>query len=188
MRKNIILTFAIGLLVMTQAFAQQFPAVDRSPLDVAYFPHNLPLQNLRNDYQDPKARVIYSRPAKNGRETFGSNLAPYGQVWRLGANENTELTLYTAANIGGTDVAAGSYSLFAIPGESEWTIIINRKLHNWGAFKHDANDDVLRVSVPVMALENVVENFAMMFSGEGNDAKLMMAWDKVAVELPISFK
>lgn len=188
MRKFLFIA-AIGLLFMvTNAEAQTFAGVDRSPLDLAYHPNNLPQQNLRNDYQEPMARLIYSRPAKNGREIFGTNLAEYGKVWRLGANENTELTLYRNATIGGVDVPAGSYSVAAIPSENNWVIIINKTLHNWGAYRYKEDADVVRVEVPLSANDEVVENFSAIFTGEGDSATLHFAWDKVKASLPIQFK
>jgi len=188
MRKILFLA-AIGLLFMvTNAEAQTFAGVDRSPLDIAYYPHNLPQLNLRNDYQDPLARIIFSRPAKNGREIFGTNLAEYGKVWRLGANENTELTLYKDATIGGVDVPAGTYSIAAIPSENNWVIIINSALHNWGAYRYNEANDVVRAEVSLESSEEVIENFSAVFSGEGNSATLHFGWDKVKASLPIQFK
>ncbi len=187
--RKILFVAAMGLLfLVNNANAQTFAGVDRSPLDFSYFPNTLPLLNLRNDYQEPMARVIYSRPAKNGREVFGTNLAEYGKVWRMGANENTELTLYKAATIGGIEVPAGSYSVAAIPSENNWVIIINKGLHSWGAYKYDEANDVVRVEVALEASEEVIENFSAVFSGEGNAATLHFGWDKVKASLPMQFK
>jgi hypothetical protein len=189
--KKVILSLFLGFSLSLAAFstqAQNFPGVDRSPLDVSYFPHNLPQSNLRGANLEPLARIIYSRPAKNGREIFGTNLAEYGKVWRLGANENTELQLYSDAIIGGKEVKAGTYSLFAIPEANKWTFILSSDLHNWGAYRYNEANDVLRLEITTQANESVVENFSAMFVGEGKDAKLVFAWDMVKAELPITFK
>ena len=103
--------FAIGL--STSAQAQKFAGLDKSPLDVTY------ARQSRN--AQPDAKIVYSRPQLKGREL--SQLAPNGKVWRTGANETTEITLYSSMTIGDQTLAPGTYSLFSIPGEETWTLI-----------------------------------------------------------------
>jgi len=135
------------------------------------------------------ARVTYSRPAKKDRETFGK-LIPYGKVWRVGANEATEFKLFTDATIQGKKLKAGVYSFYAIPTETEWTLIFNTDLDQWGAYSYNEKLDVLRVTVPVKKADEPVENLSIQFKKANDNVKdsiLMIAWDKALVEVPITF-
>ena len=106
-------SLCFGLLVS----AQSFRGLDRSPLDMAYFPDNF--AHDRGAEDKAIVRVIYSRPQKKGREIFG-NKVPYGKVWRTGANEAPELKVYQDITLSGKEVKAGTYALFTLPGENEW--------------------------------------------------------------------
>ena len=135
------------------------------------------------------ARVTYSRPAKNSREVFGK-LIPYGKVWRVGANEATEIKFFTDATIQGKKIKAGVYSLYAIPTETEWTLIFSTDLDQWGAYSYKQDLDVLRVTVPVKKTEEPIENLSIQFKKAGdimNESILMIAWDTTLVEVPVTF-
>lgn len=88
--------------------------------------------------------ITYGRPAVNGRQVFGG-LEQFGEVWRTGANESTAITFSDDVEVEGESIEAGTYSLYSIPGEEEWTIILNSKL-SWGT-QYDPNEDVTRVKV-----------------------------------------
>jgi hypothetical protein len=133
------------------------------------------------------ARVIYSRPQKNGRLIFG-DLVEYGKVWRLGANEATEIEFFRSVKIGDKKVEKGRYTLYAIPAEDTWTIILNKDNDTWGAFKYDEQKDVLRTSVPVQKLNEGVEALAMTFEKSDSGCNLIIAWDNIKASLPISLK
>lgn len=180
--KKIILMFVCSLFIFSANAQYKFPALDASPADYAYFPLRSP-----NSGVPVKVKVSYSRPAKKGRDIFGG-LEAYGKVWRAGANENSEITFFTPVTVGGKKIAAGSYSLFAIPNQDKWTIILNSVLNRWGAFSYDQSKDVLRTDVPVKALPDVVENLSMTFIEKAGGANLVIGWDKTAVELPITFQ
>lgn len=174
-----------------EAQAQKMDALDKSPMDMAYYP-----DNFAHDRKfAPKligdmpviVRVTYSRPAKNGREVF-VKLAPFNSVWRTGANEASEIKFYQDVTIQGKKVKAGTYSLFTIPNATEWTIILNSDLDVWGAYSYNEAHDILRVNVPVKKSEEVIENFSIKFrKGNDNVAIMMMGWDTTIVEVPISF-
>ena len=161
-----------------------FPKVDTSPLDVVYYPLNTTKSKTP---VDPVMRVLYSRPQKKGREVFGV-LEQFGKIWRLGANENTEIQFFKAVTIGGKKVKAGRYSVFAIPSADKWTIIINKQNDKWGAFSYDEQKDVLRTDVVVNKTEKLVEAFSITFTDSPDGANLIMAWDNTQVFLPIAFK
>lgn len=162
----------------------KFPGLDPSPVDLAYFPARATQMAKKGAESPALIKVTYARPAKKGREVFGT-LEKYGSIYRLGANESTEIKFFKPVVVGGKTIPAGSYSLFAIPNQDKWTIIINKDTDRWGGYAYDETKDVARVDVPVKPLTEVVENLAMVFTGTGNDAVLNIAWDKTSVAVPI---
>lgn len=161
-----------------------FPKVDASPLDVVYYPLNT---SKSKEAVEPMIRVLYSRPQKKGREIFGV-LEQFDKVWRLGANESTEIEFYKTVSIAGKKVKAGRYSMFAIPSKDKWTVILNKQTDKWGAFTYDEQKDVLRTDIPVGKPEKTVDAFSMTFVDTANGANLVMAWDNTQTVLPIQFK
>jgi len=186
MRTSFLFAIAIAFAITGRA-QSAFPATDKSPLDICYYPANYPMLKIQDKTSDaPAARIVYSRPAKEGRQVFG-NLVEYGKVWRLGANEATEIEFYKNVKIGGKAVPKGRYTLYAIVNENSWTFILNKDTDSWGAFKYDSKKDVARVDVPVQKLTAPVETLSMLFEKEADGCKLVVAWDTVKVALPLSF-
>jgi len=184
------LTSLIFFLVSLYCEAQtnNLPALDKSPMDICYYPNNYPVLKIQDKATEPVLmRVIYSRPQRNGRIIFG-DLVEYGKVWRLGANEATEIEFYKNVKIGDNKVSKGRYTLYAIPNPDNWIIILNKDLDSWGAFKYDAQKDVLRTTVPVEKLNESVEALAMTFEKTDNGCNLVMAWDDIKASLSISLK
>jgi hypothetical protein len=167
----------------------KMPEVDKSPLDMAYYPANYPVLKIQGKATEPPvARVIYSRPQKNERVVFGE-LVEWNKIWRLGANEATEIEFYREVKIGGKKVPKGKYTLYAIAEPDNWTMIVNRDTDTWGAFKYDEKKDVARVKVPVQKVATPVNVFSiMMEKGDANTILLDIAWDDSMVALPISLK
>ncbi|MGZ5287031.1 MAG: DUF2911 domain-containing protein [Flavisolibacter sp.] len=166
----------------------KLPALDQSPMDMAYFPADYPILKTQNKVSTPPvARIIYGRPQKNDREVFGE-LVAYDKVWRLGANEATEIEFFKDVTIEGKKIAKGRYTLYAIPTETKWTLIINKDTDTWGAFVYDASKDVLRTEVAITKLDVPVELFSMVFNASTRGANLVIAWESVGVTLPIEFK
>ncbi len=130
-------------------------------------------------------QVAYSRPSVKGRKIFGG-LEPYGKVWRTGANAATKITFDTPIVFGGEAVPAGTYGLFSIPGETEWTVILNNVSDQWGAFNYDAAEDVVRVTVPALHLTEPIETFAIWFNNlRDESATLNLTWEHTSVAVPI---
>ncbi|MEJ7589388.1 MAG: DUF2911 domain-containing protein, partial [Ferruginibacter sp.] len=127
-----------------------------------------------------------SRPQKNSRPIFGE-LLEYGKVWRLGANEATEIEFFIPVKIGSTRVKKGRYTMYCIPNPNNWTIIINKETDTWGAFKYDENKDVVRTDVEVQKNTDVLDAFVMAFDKTPTGAALIIAWDNLKVSLPIKF-
>lgn len=134
--------------------------------------------------------IAYGQPAKRGRVVFGKegsgSLEPYGKVWRTGANEATEITFKKDAMFGGKPVKAGTYSLYSIPGEKEWTVILNPELKQWGAFGYDKvkAKNTAEVTVPTKMYATSAEK--LMFDAK-DDSKLKFQWDKMGFEVPITY-
>jgi len=128
--------------------------------------------------------VRYGRPYKKGRVIFGG-LEPYGKVYRCGADSATTVTFDKDASFGGKPVKAGTYTLFVIPNEQNWTIILNSQLGQWGAFDYDKykDKDVLRVDVPVKKLPQPVEQLTISLP----PSAMTIEWDDVQVSVPVSF-
>lgn len=175
--KNLFLLtfFAFAVVFSTEATAQKFSGLDKSPLDIASYPASY-------KEADKSVRVIYSRPQLKGRSL--ADLAPEGKVWRTGANEATEVTFYKDATIGGKTVKAGTYSLFTIPGDDEWTVILNSNLNQWGAYSYDSDADVARVTASASTDSEELEAFSIVFEDDG---EMVMGWGTTRVSLPISF-
>ncbi len=174
--KNVFLfTFLIVSLVFsTEATAQKFSGLDKSPADIAAYPSSYRVS-------EKAVRIIYSRPQLKGRSI--SELAPAGKVWRTGANEAPEITFYKDATIGGTAVKAGTYALFTIPGEGEWTVVLNSNLNQWGAYSYDKAADVARVSAKTSTDSESLEAFSITFDEDGN---MIMGWGTTRVSLAMS--
>jgi hypothetical protein len=183
--------FNLLIIILLTAFsvnAQEvkFAPLDASPVDISYFP-NKAVKFKKTDNPSPAIKVIYSRPSVKGRNIFG-DLIKFGEVWRVGANENTEIKFYKAVTIGGTNIPAGSYSLFAIPEKDKWTIIINKEVDMWGAYAYDESKNIAKVTVPVKSVSTVIEALSIAFTTEGSVANLVIGWDKTTVEVPITIK
>jgi hypothetical protein len=162
--------------------------LDKSPMDMSYFPVDYPILKTQNKVAAPPvARVVYSRPQKDNRIIFGE-LVEYDKVWRLGANEATEIEFFKDVTIAGKKVPKGRYTLYAVPTESKWTIILNKDTDIWGAFVYDQKKDVLRTDVPVQTVATPVEAFSMNFNKTDKGMDLFIAWDNVSVTVPIAFK
>lgn len=175
--KNIFVIFLI-LTFIPNLQAQEFPKIDASPMDLAV------ARSSKNS--PPIARVIYSRPQKKGRDVFG-DLVPYNEVWRTGANEATELTIYTPLMLGNTLLNPGTYTLFTIPNKDKWTIIINSATDVWGAFSYKEEKDIARINVPCMQAAAPIETLSMIFRPESNGTTLLIGWDDHYVEIPFKY-
>jgi hypothetical protein len=174
------------LVVNAQTAPIKFPSVDSSPMDALYYPLNA-VKVKKDDGSMPLIKVLYSRPSKKGRDIFGV-LEQFDKVWRLGANENTEVYFAKPVTIGDKKIKAGTYSLFAIPYKDKWTIIVNKQTDRWGAFNYDQTKDVVRVDVAVSKLEKTIEAFSMTFTDLPDGVNLVIGWDTTQVMVPILFK
>ncbi len=133
---------------------------------------------------DAYIKVVYSSPRKRDRQIFGG-LVPFGETWRTGANEATEIIFTRDVMLGGDHVEAGIYSLFTIPGEKEWTILLNSELGMWGEFTHDPEKDVHRITVPSRQIDATHEAFTVSFRDGSAGHEMVLAWDRTEVAVPV---
>ncbi|MDX1430742.1 MAG: DUF2911 domain-containing protein, partial [Rhodothermales bacterium] len=124
-------------------------------------------------------------PRRRDRVIFGG-LVPYGEVWRTGANEATEITLTRPVRLAGNLVEAGTYALFTVPGRDSWTIILNGVLGQWGAYDYDASADVLRFDVSSASSEEMHEAFTISIEEGPRHASVKMVWENTVVSIPLA--
>ncbi len=156
-RRSAILLSAVSPLLARTAFAQ-----DQKK-------RASPHETTSVDLGGKEISITYGRPYLKGRHV-GDEVAPYGKVWRLGADEATKITLPSNTSIAGLQVPAGTYSLFAIPGREKWTVIINKVADQWGAFKYDESQDFGRFDLPVKQLPSPVEQFTITLKKDTSNA------------------
>jgi Protein of unknown function (DUF2911) len=163
MKKSILLILGLFLSIGF-TFAQSAP---KSPAEVS---------------ESDAVKVTYGAPSVKGREIFGK-LVPFDKVWRTGANAATEITFKKDANFGGKAVKAGTYTLFTIPGEKEWKVILNSELKQWGSYDYDKikSKNVAEVSAKVSTEATSAEKLNISAKAEG----ITITWDKTSVMVPI---
>ena len=145
-----------------------------------------PLAMTRMRYKDTYVKITYGQPHKRDREIFG-DLVPYGEVWRTGANEATEITLTGNLLVNGLLLPAGTYSIFTIPDRIKWTIIFNRELNLWGSYNYNPKLDVFRFDAPVQEAPEVTDVFTISLDQNNDRAEMSFEWDNVRVTVPIRF-
>lgn len=175
--------FSVAALVATAAFAQNSapkgPSITPPPLS--------PPSTLKQKVGYTDIEIVYARPSMRGRKIFGA-WEPYGEVWRTGANSATKITFSTPVRFGGKELPAGTYALFSVPGEKEWTIIFNKATGDWGAYAYKAENDVLRVSAKPVKLPQPLETFTIDINDiKTESATLNLSWERVRVPVPFEF-
>jgi hypothetical protein len=149
-------------------------------------PQASPTQTITQAFSVGNIEISYSRPGLKGRK-LGVDLAPYGKVWRTGANSATTIKFTDDVTIGGTLVKAGKYGLLSIPDANEWTLIITKDLNVNQPDLYKQANDVVRVKAPVTRLGNKVETFTINLANfTGSTCDLQLMWENTAVSLPIS--
>jgi hypothetical protein len=188
MKKLLLLTFSLVTVVFVNAQqnGSRLPPLDKSPMDMVYYPVNYPILKIQDKATQPLiSRIIYSRPQKGNRTVFGE-LVEYGQVWRLGANEATEIEFFQNVRIANKSIPKGKYTIFAIVNPEKWTLILNKETDVWGAFKYDDKKDVVRTTVPVQKLTESADAFTIFFEKVASGVNIVFAWDDAKVTLPFS--
>ena len=166
MRNKFITLALCTLLATTAAFAQE----PKKPLS--------PPAKAEATVKGKKITIDYSAPSKRGRAIMGE-LVPYGKVWRTGANAATTLTTQADLMIGSLHVPAGKYTLYTIPGEKEWTLIVSKQTGQWGS-NYDQSQDLGRAKLTVVPVKDTVETFAI---GVGDT--LSFTWENTKAWTPL---
>jgi tetratricopeptide (TPR) repeat protein len=173
LRRFLLLTGFCSMMVVADAQQLKTPAPS-------------PTQTVKQDFALSSIELTYSRPASKGRKVFG-DLVPYGKLWRTGANAASRIKFADDVQIGGTNVKAGEYVIYTVPGENEWEVVINKGLNNWGSDGYKQEEDVVRVKAKPTKLNDNVESFTMQFANvKPTSVDLQIMWEKTAVSMPIT--
>jgi len=178
--KNLITILVSGTAFF---FASSLHAQEAKKIE---FPQASSLASVKERVGVTDVSIEYSRPNVRERKVFGG-LVPYGQVWRTGANAATKITFGTDVKLGGTAVPAGSYALFTIPGEAEWTVILSKVVDGqWGSYAYDQKDDQARIKVKSVATSDLLETMTIGLQDmRAGKASLVIAWEKTKVPIEI---
>ncbi|TXE05817.1 DUF2911 domain-containing protein [Gelidibacter salicanalis] len=173
----ILAVVAVGLFLYSH-FVEDIFSKRLSPKDAVKFELN-----------DTRLQVQYNRPFKKGREIFGA-LVPYDKVWRTGANEATTFSTNKNLLVDGKSLPLGTYTLWTVPKDSTWIVYFNTKEYPWGVDEkmqpmREPEFDLIEVEVPVINLDNTVEQFTIAFDNTTDNLKLTMAWDHTKIEVPM---
>lgn len=155
------------------------------PLRAQKMPEESPSVMVRQDFSTSFIQLEYSRPSVRGRKIFGG-LINYDELWRAGANMSTKLTFGEDIFFANHKLAQGAYVLYIIPSRQEWTIILNKGLHNWGLSGYAEKQDVLRVKVPVDTLPKLQETFEISVENiSKTDCQIVISWEYYSLKIPI---
>jgi Putative Zn-dependent protease, contains TPR repeats len=172
-----LLLAVLALLAAPALIAQDAPQIQ--------FPSASPPATLKQRVGLTDVEITYSRPSVKGRKIFGE-LLPYGEIWRTGANQATQITFSTPVKLNGTALDAGTYELFSIPSADEWTVIIHKPMSQWGAYAYDAKNDITRLKVKPVNLPNPIETFTFQIGDlRDESATIYFAWERVRVPLKL---
>ena len=169
---------AVALFAMLQGAtlqAQSFQGLDEDPHDIVYF---RPAKD-----SEPQVRVVYGRPRSGDLPVFGSSV-PYGEVWKTGSNETTEVRFYCDLMFGNQYVKAGTYSLYTIPEENYWTVILNAKTDTYGAHFYDPEQNVAKIEVPAV-YGDWIDYFSIGFSKQKYGSQMVLGWADTRVKIPL---
>jgi hypothetical protein len=131
--------------------------------------------------------IDYSSPRAKGRKIYGG-IVPFGQIWRTGANESTTFVTTVDLNVGGTTVPAGNYTIFTVPNEDKWQLVISKKTGEWGTDYPGPSNDLARVDMKVSKLPSPVEDFTISFDKAGSGANLNIDWETTRASVMVSKK
>ncbi|WP_018612744.1 DUF2911 domain-containing protein [Segetibacter koreensis] len=171
MKKILMFSLIAALFITLKSFAQEDKSKRPSP----------PAKVSQTTSNGNTITIDYSQPSVKGR-TIGKEIAPYGKVWRTGANEATVFEISKDAKINGKPLPAGKYGLYSIPGEKNWTIIFNKKWKQWGT-EYNEGDDALRIETQAESAPSATEK---MTFNVGKDGKVTLLWGDKSVSFTVS--
>ena len=193
---SVLLTTGLALLAPSAALVRPLPPAD--PACVTMNTQQLPLDKRKSPLDSisftvggKTVKVCYGRPSLRGRQMLGGEAVPFGQIWRTGANEPTMIHPTGPITVAGLKVPAGSYSLYTVPGKSEWEVVINRSITQWGEESNYteavAKQELGRAKVKAESLSAPVERFTIRAEPAGGDATaLVLEWETTRVRIPLT--
>ncbi|MBC7365764.1 MAG: DUF2911 domain-containing protein [Undibacterium sp.] len=181
------LTYRLAALAtLAVAFTASLTAQTAPAAPKLEFPAPSPAATVKQRVGITDIEINYARPGAKGRAVFGG-LVPYGKVWRTGANTATKIKFSTAVNFGGTAIPAGTYELFSIPGEKEWTVIVHKDSSQWGAYAYDSKNDIARITAKTVSLATPIESLTIDLNDfRDESASLSIAWEKTRVSVKLT--
>lgn len=172
--KRFFFSFVIGCCITFTTQAQELKLPAASPASL-----------LKQDFSTSSIEISYSRPSLRGRKAFGE-LVPFGKVWRTGANGATKVTFGEDIILNGQVIKAGSYALYTIPGATEWTIILNKGLGNWGVSGFNEQDDIARFKLPSTKTTETIETFTISADNiTSTGCDIVLSWENTKVSIPV---
>ncbi|MEO6005442.1 MAG: DUF2911 domain-containing protein [Opitutus sp.] len=169
---------SLSLVVLSPLSAQ-------SPAPKLEFPAASPSATIKQRVGVTDFEIVYSRPGVKGRKIFGG-LEAWGEVWRAGANSATSISFNTPVKFNGTSVPAGKYGLFALIGQDQWSVILNKVPNQWGAYEYNAKDDVIRIPAKPVKLQQPVETFTIDLNDlRDESATLNLIWENTRVPVKL---
>lgn len=170
-----------SLLVLSTVVLAQPALSQKRNSDV---PRTSPNASVSQTFGVTDVAIGYGRPSVRGRVVFGE-LEKFGNVWRTGANEATSITFSTEVTMGGTSIPAGTYGLFTVPDKDKWTVIINKNANQWGAYRHDAAQDLVKIYVKPQSSSHH-ELLTMTFDNvDHRSARLNIHWGETHIPILI---
>lgn len=165
---------------------------DKSPMDMVFYPAGSRFLNFSKPEElaanQPKIKVVYSRPQMKERKIFGE-LLPYGEMWRIGANETTTITFYSPVMIGEKELRPGTYGLFAVVNQNSWDIIIHTNVDSWGFANHDEETNVATITIPTGKTKTTLEALSVVFDKiSDRQVDVVFGWENTLARLPVKFK
>lgn len=171
-RLSLVLALTMGLAMPSFAQDLKLPALS-------------PNAKISQDFSTSNIEISYSRPSARGRKVFGE-VVPMDAVWRTGANSATKVKFGEDVTVGGVLIKAGEYALYTIPGNSEWEVIFNKGVGNWGNAGYSTEQDVARFKVKPMALANTVSTFTIQIGNiTFNSCTIDLMWEKTGISIPV---
>lgn len=168
-----------------------FSGSDVSPMDMSHYPDKSAYTNYLKGEEvaiTPKVQIVYSRPFKKDRKVFGE-LLKTGDIWRVGANQSTEIVFFEDVKVGNLELKKGRYALYAEIKDGSWDMIFSKDLPAWGSANRDESKDIGRVNVRLSSETEVLENLSIIFEEKSEKlVHMVIGWDTTRAEMPISFK
>jgi hypothetical protein len=172
--KRFLLTCGLLAAIAGTSFAQDLKLPSLSPSS-----------KITQEFSTSNIEISYSRPSVRGRKIFGDVVA-FGNVWRTGANSATKVKFGEDVTIGGQLLKAGEYALYTIPNATEWEVILNKGVGNWGNAGYDTNDDVARFKVKANNLDRMVNTFTINIADiTFNSCNIELMWERTGITIPV---